>query len=131
MLKRKVSEQVTEDKLMQLEMGDLTGQMQYELLEEDDIPGVQSGDNIGKQVRWQNTHPLLQSKPDLYVGIKTGITTTAGPCLASCIECNERRFIIIVLNCKSMKQRNRDTQILRKWLFNKEGIKPEQIVCDD
>ena len=57
----------------------------------------------------QNSHLLLQSKPDLYVGIKTGITVNAGPCLASCVEFKGRRFIIIVLNCKSMKYRFKDT----------------------
>ena len=71
----------------------------------------------------ENTHYLLQSKPNLYVGIKTGITNTAGPCLASCINIAGKNYIIIVLNCKSMKFRFKDTENLRKWLFDKEDIK--------
>ena len=78
-----------------------------------------------KTVRWENTHQLLQSKPSLYIGIKTGVTTAAGPCLASCFEVKGRRFIVIVLNCKNMKFRMRDTETLRKWLYQKEGIKVE------
>jgi len=56
-----------------------------------------------------NTHQLLQQKSCIYTGIKTGITNTAGPCLASCIEVKSRMFILIVLNCKSMKHRMKDT----------------------
>jgi D-alanyl-D-alanine carboxypeptidase len=70
----------------------------------------------------------VQNKPEIYTGIKTGVTTTAGPCLASCVESNGRRFIIIVLNCKGMKNRMRDTEVLRKWLFQKEGLRLEEKV---
>ncbi len=45
----------------------------------------------------------------MYKGIKTGITNAAGPCLASLVEHNHRQFILIVLNCRTMKQRFRDT----------------------
>jgi len=65
----------------------------------------------------------MQNKSDLYVGIKTGVTINAGPCLASCLEFNNRRFIIVVLNCKTMKFRFRDTENLRKWLFCREEFK--------
>lgn len=27
-----------------------------------------------KKVKWENTHRLIQTKPDIYKGIKTGIT---------------------------------------------------------
>ena len=39
-----------------------------------------------RQIKFQNTHYLLHKKPQEYLGIKTGVTTTAGPCLASFIE---------------------------------------------
>jgi D-alanyl-D-alanine carboxypeptidase len=74
-------------------------------------------------IRRQNSHLLLQSKPDIYTGIKTGVTASAGPCLSSCIEIKGRRFIIVVLNCKTMKYRFKDTENLRKWLFTREGLK--------
>jgi D-alanyl-D-alanine carboxypeptidase len=58
----------------------------------------------------ENTHQLLQEKSDIYVGIKTGVTITAGPCLASCVytPC-KRKFILIVLGSKNMKYRFKDT----------------------
>lgn len=62
-----------------------------------------------KKVYWENTHMLVQERQSLYKGIKTGITNSAGPCLASLVEYAQRQFIIIVLNCKSMKQRFKDT----------------------
>lgn len=75
-----------------------------------------------KKVRWENTHRLLHTKPDLYKGIKTGVTDPAGPCLASLVQINGREFIIVVLNSKASKRRYKDTEILRKWVFKKEGI---------
>lgn len=47
---------------------------------------------------WENTNRLLE---DGFDGIKTGITDTAGPCLAAAYK----DFIIVVLHSKSMNQR--------------------------
>ncbi len=44
---------------------------------------------------FENTNKLLE---DGFDGIKTGITDTAGPCLAA----SYKDFIIVVLNSKSM-----------------------------
>ena len=44
---------------------------------------------------YDNTNKLLE---DGFDGIKTGITDTAGPCLAA----SYKEFIVIVLNSKSM-----------------------------
>lgn len=44
---------------------------------------------------WENTNKLLE---DGFDGIKTGITDTAGPCLAA----SYKDLIIVVLNSKSM-----------------------------
>ena len=68
-----------------------------------------------------NTHRLLHEREE-YVGIKTGVTATAGPCLASCISIRERKFIIIVLNSKKMSMRFSDTELLKHWLLKKEKI---------
>jgi len=62
---------------------------------------------------------LLQNKPHIYSGIKTGITYNAGPCLASSIELNGKRYIVVVLNCKNLGFRFKDTENLRRWLWNK------------
>lgn len=55
-----------------------------------------------------NTHKLLQKKKE-YFGIKTGVTVTAGACLASYLAIAERRFVIVVFNCKKMSMRFSDT----------------------
>jgi D-alanyl-D-alanine carboxypeptidase len=68
-----------------------------------------------------NTHRLLHEREE-YIGIKTGVTASAGPCLASCIRLKERRFIIIVLNSKKMSMRFSDTEALKHWLAKKEKI---------
>lgn len=83
--------------------------LEDKLYEEEDIITEEEKEISYRIVKWENTHPLLQEKSDLYVGIKTGITNTAGPCLASCISIRGRRFIIIVLNCKNIKYRVKDS----------------------
>jgi len=40
-----------------------------------------------------------------YSGLKTGITPVAGPCLAASIVKNEFKFIIVILNSRSMEHR--------------------------
>ena len=66
-----------------------------------------------------NTHKLLHNKPEKYIGIKTGVTVTAGACLASCLRLEDKKFIIVVLNAKKLSQRFVDTEILRKWVQKK------------
>lgn len=74
------------------------------------------------QVKWENTHKLLHSKPNEYIGIKTGITNAAGPCLSSMVRIDNRQFIIIVLACSKIGLRFKETEILKRWLFKHEGI---------
>ncbi|CAD8137674.1 unnamed protein product [Paramecium pentaurelia] len=63
-----------------------------------------------KQYEWKNTNKLLDKG---FFGIKTGITDSAGPCLASAYSSNEMDYyIIIVLNCKNLNMRFDDTIIL-------------------
>ena len=80
-----------------------------------------------KSIEWQNTHKLLHLKPKEYLGIKTGYTYTAGPCLSSLISINERNFIIIVLGCSRVNLRFKQTEILRKWLIKHENLKKKKI----
>jgi D-alanyl-D-alanine carboxypeptidase (penicillin-binding protein 5/6) len=42
----------------------------------------ESGLTGRREVVWQNTNKLLRRKG--FIGVKTGVTVTAGPCLASC-----------------------------------------------
>ena len=61
---------------------------------------------------WQNTNKLLD---DGFEGIKTGITETAGPCLAAYYK----DLVIVVLNSKSMNQRWIQVKKLVKWFIKK------------
>jgi D-alanyl-D-alanine carboxypeptidase len=60
-------------------------------------------------VEWENTHKLLHLKPKEYIGIKTGYTPSAGPCLSSFISTNNRNFVIIVLGCGRVSLRFKET----------------------
>jgi D-alanyl-D-alanine carboxypeptidase len=53
------------------------------------------------------------------MGIKTGFTSTAGGCLASYVKIQGREFIIVVLKCKKVNSRFKDTEILKRWLMKK------------
>lgn len=54
-----------------------------------------------------------------YDGIKTGITPTAGPCLAASIKKDGFRVIIIVLSCCSMESRWFEVPKLVTWGLKK------------
>lgn len=55
---------------------------------------------------WSNTNKLLNRG---FVGIKTGITYSAGPWLATYLKNKKRSYIIVLLNSKSIEQRWVDT----------------------
>ena len=55
-----------------------------------------------KIYRWNNTNKLLKKG---WMGIKTGITDAAGPCLAAYIPILNCNMIAIVLNCSSLDLR--------------------------
>lgn len=47
------------------------------------------------QKTWKNTNKLLKIKG--FIGLKTGTTVTAGPCLASAYQFRNQIYIVIVL----------------------------------
>lgn len=57
--------------------------------------------------KWVNTNNLLWDPSHQFKGIKTGITQTAGPCLAVNFVSKEQNFdfIVVILNCKSREAR--------------------------
>lgn len=67
-------------------------------------------------MEWENTNKLLLKKE--WYGIKTGITDSAGPCLATCVmyfdkfsnKC--RRYVIVTLSCKSMEARWDESELI-------------------
>ena len=60
-------------------------------------------EGVQRTLNWTNTNRLLWWKH--YGGIKTGITPSAGPCLAATFNKNGVSLIIIILNCKTMDTR--------------------------
>lgn len=69
-----------------------------------------------KSFNWKNTNKLLWKG---FNGIKTGITPTAGPCLATSIERDGTALIVVVLNCKTLNQRWVEVKKLSKWAFSR------------
>jgi D-alanyl-D-alanine carboxypeptidase len=62
---------------------------------------------------WWNTNKLLNRG---FVGIKTGITYPAGPCLATHLKKKKRSYLVILLNSKSIEQRWVDTcKVIEYW----------------
>jgi D-alanyl-D-alanine carboxypeptidase len=76
---------------------------------------IQDGGAIrnSRSYYWENTQKLLWSKG--VNGIKTGITTSAGPCLATHLCKDGYDLIIVLLNCKSTEARWIETNKLANW----------------
>ena len=72
----------------------------------------------GHIYKWENTNYLLKEGFD---GIKTGITPTAGPCLAASIKKDDIHVAVIVLSCCSMDSRWYEVPKIVSW-----GVKKMQ-----
>lgn len=66
---------------------------------------------------WENTNKLLR-RPG-FIGIKTGITVTAGPCLASAYTFRDKTYIVIVAKSAKMSRRFKDTRKLISYCLSK------------
>ena len=77
-----------------------------------------SNNNI-RTYRWENTHRML-GQPGI-TAIKTGVTNTAGPCLATAanLDGSDRMIVIVLLACKDMDCRWLETYKLAKWATNR------------
>ena len=66
---------------------------------------------------------------DDYVGVKTGITPAAGPCLSACFQKqNEVPLIVVLLNSRSMEARWNEVPKLVQWALTKlEKIKTSNL----
>ena len=69
---------------------------------------VRGSDNKITRLVWRNTNILLDEG---FGGIKTGVTSSAGPCLCAYYD----RYIIVLLHCKSMHSRWNDARKLAQW----------------
>ena len=63
--------------------------------------------------RWENTNKLLGKEG--YIGTKTGITDAAGPCLSAAYEKGKDKFVVILLNSKSMDHRWQEVPKVVEW----------------
>ena len=72
------------------------------------ITNSKRGDG-SRAIRWENTNKLLWKG---FLGIKTGITTAAGPCLASAKEENGRVVICVLLGCQTVDRRWEESEKL-------------------
>lgn len=72
----------------------------------------QNIDGHDKGFTWYNTNKLLTKG---FNGLKTGITPTAGPCLASSYKDDHLNLIMISLSCKTPDHRWNEAMIMRDW----------------
>ncbi|PQO42826.1 membrane dipeptidase [Blastopirellula marina] len=77
---------------------------------------VTKPDGSKREIEWHNTNRLLQYEN--YLGIKTGTTSKAGACLASCCEREGDRRIMIVLGSSGTDARYADSRNLWHWTWN-------------
>ncbi len=86
---------------------------------------VESKLHRGVMYNWKNTNFILWSRDQMgqFSGIKTGVTPTAGPCLAVCYKsyCGTYDFVVVVLNCKSREARFVEIPKLVRWAMNRIG----------
>jgi D-alanyl-D-alanine carboxypeptidase len=72
-----------------------------------------------REVVWENTNKLLR-RPG-FEGVKTGVTTTAGPCLASLYTVNNRCFVVVVLRTSKLSRRFKETRWILSMCLKKLG----------
>ena len=82
-----------------------------------DVVGTQNRECRSKKYpghvyKWENTNFLLKEG---YDGIKTGITPSAGPCLAAAVKKDGFRVCVIVLSCCSPESRWLEVPKLVTW----------------
>lgn len=65
-------------------------------------------------ISWTNSHKLIGSTP-FVIGGKTGVTPTAGPCLATCLEKDNVKLFVVVIKCSNMALRFDETMNLFNW----------------
>jgi len=81
---------------------------------------LENVDGYSREVVWTNTNKLLDIEG--YDGIKTGTTTPAGCCLASCGERGGRRLIVVVLGSTSSEGRYTDSRNLFRHAWQTLGV---------
>jgi D-alanyl-D-alanine carboxypeptidase len=67
-------------------------------------------------MQWFNSNKLLN---DNFIGIKTGTTPTAGPCLCGYFAYKDFNAIACVMNTKTVDSRWKDMAMLFLWALDK------------
>ena len=80
-----------------------------------------------RAVKWENTNLMLNVEG--FNGLKTGITTTAGPCLCSSYSKDGVNLIIVLLNCKSVEKRWPETEKLLNFAIKILNREKSQTAC--
>ena len=70
-----------------------------------------------KTYKWYNTHLMLGQRG--INGIKTGITPSAGPCLATSISYEGIELVVVIICTKSMDIRWSETWKLANWAMQR------------
>ena len=78
---------------------------------------------------WDNTNKLLSKKE--CEGIKTGITSAAGPCLASFFSKKGRNIIIVIFKTSCIQDRFRETWKIYNWICDKLCLREPDEKRDD
>lgn len=77
---------------------------------------------------WENTNKLLRREG--FIGIKTGITVTAGPCLASAYKFKNSTYIVILAKCNKSSRRFKETRKLLVHCFERMKFEEELTPSD-
>lgn len=88
---------------------------------------VTKPDGKTREIQWENTNRLLGYEN--YLGIKTGTTSKAGACLASCCEREGDRRIMVVLGSSGTDARYADSRNL--WRYTWNLVPPSSEKSDD
>jgi len=70
-----------------------------------------------KTYKWYNTHLMLGQRG--INGIKTGVTPSAGPCLATSLSYEGIELIVVIICTKSMDIRWSETWKLANWAMQR------------
>ncbi len=69
-----------------------------------------SNEGTKREIVWENTNKLLRRKH--FIGGKTGVTVTAGPCLASVYEIGDVKLVTILLRTSKLSRRFTETRLI-------------------
>lgn len=75
-----------------------------------------------RSVRWTNTNRMLGEG---WQGVKTGVTSTAGPCLCA-LSCHSPGLIVTILCSRTMDRRWSEVAALAKWAHLKLALDLKQ-----